>query len=187
MIFVHIPKTGGTSIIEGYLRYCKMRRINYRHAPISWLENPSAYRGYYIFALVRNPYTRLASRYRFQRMHKPFDLSFYQFIRASNYVHLEQWKFIDHPTLWVDRYQYEYIDELERYLTMLMRKPGHRIKSEKTHYYGEYDWREIVDRDGIEYINEKCIKDFEKLGYERQTYDDIQEEGALIGSIDKKI
>jgi hypothetical protein len=60
-IFVHIPKTAGTSIARALFN------AGSRHVPCIEYEraNPRKFRRYFKFAIVRNPWDRLFSAYRF--------------------------------------------------------------------------------------------------------------------------
>jgi chondroitin 4-sulfotransferase 11 len=59
-IFVHIPKTAGTSITSTLFRNTRPG-----HQPISWYESidPEATKRFFKFAFVRNPWDRLVSSY----------------------------------------------------------------------------------------------------------------------------
>lgn len=59
-IFIHIPKTGGTSI-ENVLRQDKSKGSNHRF--LSEYSNYSVFNTYFKFAIVRNTYDRIWSLY----------------------------------------------------------------------------------------------------------------------------
>ena len=62
-IFIHIPKTAGTSVARALFN------TESRHIPCVEYEkaNPKKFRRYFKFAIVRNPWDRLLSAYRYLR------------------------------------------------------------------------------------------------------------------------
>ena len=66
-IFVHIPRTGGTSVQRFFGTHWQDHKDISRYA--EELE-PQTFASYYKFALVRNPWDRLVSDYNFQKMKK---------------------------------------------------------------------------------------------------------------------
>jgi len=76
--FVHIPKTGGSALEKivgetiddpsGFMKphHRRGQRCSRRHIPPSWFEeSTSPYAGTQSFTVLRNPYARLISEYRF--------------------------------------------------------------------------------------------------------------------------
>lgn len=63
--FIHIPKTAGTSLFNAL----GMQATPYTHAPARILQQryPEAYRRYFSFTFVRNPWDRFVSLYEFLR------------------------------------------------------------------------------------------------------------------------
>ena len=61
IIFIHIPRTGGTSL----LRFYGEKETGRDHSPWSSfkLSNPHAFKHYLKFAIVRNPWDRVVSAY----------------------------------------------------------------------------------------------------------------------------
>ena len=64
-IFVHIPKTGGTSIAYYLYRYCE-KVIKHQFAEDLFGETREGV-DYFTFSLIRNPWEREVSRYFYQR------------------------------------------------------------------------------------------------------------------------
>ena len=82
--FIHIPKTGGTSITHILEAQTGTRRVT-GHDTIRRFENS---KNFYIFTVVRNPYTRLVSSYFHGLRKKEHNYSFEEFIKKSNYKNL---------------------------------------------------------------------------------------------------
>jgi len=61
-IFLHIPKTGGTSIEN---IFDKNYHANKQHYPLAWHKktHPKIYAEYFKFSIVRNPYDKVISEY----------------------------------------------------------------------------------------------------------------------------
>jgi hypothetical protein len=78
--FIHIPKTGGTSITEILQHQIGTEKIT-GHDSIRRFENSEKL---FIFTFVRNPYTRILSAY-FHGMRKgEYNCSFEEFLKKSN-------------------------------------------------------------------------------------------------------
>ena len=74
-VFIHIPRTGGSSFSEYIRNYCTARKnlgkehgefIEFSHAPLwqaqrTYFRNRDDWDKYFKFAIVRNPYDRLVS------------------------------------------------------------------------------------------------------------------------------
>ena len=78
-IFVHINKTGGTSIEKVFDPQADQRDVRYKHATAAFYKQafPDPFRDYFKFAFVRNPWDWLVSRYHWSRDHQRlFDYSF---------------------------------------------------------------------------------------------------------------
>lgn len=73
-IFIHIPKTGGTSIENAFKKRIKSNR---KHLTVSDYENEleSDIEKYFIFSVIRNPWDKLISywKYRQGERHAPID------------------------------------------------------------------------------------------------------------------
>ena len=82
--FIHIPKTGGTSITHILESQAGTRRVT-GHDTIRRFENSKKIR---IFTVVRNPYTRFVSSYFHSLRKKEHNYSFEEFIKKSNYKNL---------------------------------------------------------------------------------------------------
>lgn len=88
-LFVHVPKTGGTSIVRSLSR-CRSNRLfrNPKHQPpyqhrsvqhLSTLFDPDVFDSLFKFAFVRNPWSYVASFYLYTKRHRRLldrDISF---------------------------------------------------------------------------------------------------------------
>lgn len=82
--FIHIPKTGGTSIAEILKKENDTEQLT-GHDSIRILEDVSEY---FIFTFVRNPYTRIASAYSHDKRKSKIEQTFGQFLKETNPNHL---------------------------------------------------------------------------------------------------
>ena len=80
--FIHIPKTGGTSITATLKKQEGTEYVSTSHNHIGKFEN---IKDYYIFCIVRNPFTRFASAY-YHQIRKDGFMSVRKFI-DSIYEH----------------------------------------------------------------------------------------------------
>ena len=71
-IFVHINKTGGTSIEKVFVNLADKEDVPSKHARAIFYKNnfPDQFRTYFKFAFVRNPWDWLVSRYHWSRDHQ---------------------------------------------------------------------------------------------------------------------
>ena len=79
-LFVHIPKTGGTSILRK-IDQSMWNKTHYAgHDPYFMLQKQNDLRDVFSFCVVRNPYTRTFSYYNhFKRINR-YDCSFIEFL-----------------------------------------------------------------------------------------------------------
>ena len=68
-IFVHINKTGGTSIEKVFVPQADQKDVRYKHASAAYYRRkfPIRFWRYFKFAFVRNPWDWLVSRYHWSR------------------------------------------------------------------------------------------------------------------------
>ena len=64
ILFIHIPKNAGTSLINGLGLS--------PHGHYSWRNHPRFNFGYHKFAIVRNPWDRVVSAYEFAKMNESY-------------------------------------------------------------------------------------------------------------------
>jgi Sulfotransferase family len=83
-IFIHINKTGGTSIEKAFEPDADQRAVDYKHAWVEFYKQtfPERFRTHFKFTFVRNPWDWLVSRYYWSKeRQRLFDYSFDEFLR----------------------------------------------------------------------------------------------------------
>lgn len=167
--FVHIRKTGGQAIKTNLLNHFNTIRVGGKHEGI---KNVPDLDGYFLFTMVRNPYKRIASQYRFRILRdresdqglKPF---WVRFPTPYDWVETNEW--LSQSELIDNRFKIYHFENYKYAVRDIGKKLGLEIDYLKrdpyTHYYGDYDWRNWIDNESILFINEHCKDDFE-FGYE---------------------
>lgn len=179
--FVHIPKTGGTAIKSFVLtKIGRFKRIGEKHSPYMELPN-----NYFVFALVRNPYHRMASMYRFfYHLHKPKKgpipashpllSELMEESRTAEEPPIYPWRQTPYLHKHVRVFKYEDFDQAVNYIFDHFKLQHRTIKKrDKSLWYGDYDWREFMDKRAFEIINDECADDFKLFNYEKLTWDQL--------------
>lgn len=182
ILFVHIPKTGGSAIRE-LCADLGMERIGSRHNGLSDLTKSKQWRKYRIFTIVRHPVDRLISMYRFHHMYRQLDplkhqrrwgnldtsqtalRSFSDFVRdrAKHSIPIVQSDFIRRHDLKVSVYRYE--DEAHERIRATLGLEVPVRKDFGVNYLGKYNPDEWSDPEGIAFVREHCAEDFRRFGY----------------------
>jgi chondroitin 4-sulfotransferase 11 len=84
LIFVHINKTGGTSIEKVFDPLADRQDVPFKHQPLAFYRDrfPAQFRDYFKFSIVRNPWDWLVSRFYWSRDHQRLiDYSFRELVR----------------------------------------------------------------------------------------------------------
>lgn len=73
LIFIHIPRTGGTSLEKCFIPTADQLNVPFKHQPASWYaaECPDRWRAYRKISIVRHPYDLILSRYAWSRRQAP--------------------------------------------------------------------------------------------------------------------
>lgn len=99
-LFIHIPKTGGTSVKAVINPKYVLSSDRYKeHDPLFLLEQKYNLSNHYIFAVVRNPYTRAFSHYKHFNKINNFNYTFKEFLYivwSGPYMSVEYLKSPDH-------------------------------------------------------------------------------------------
>ena len=167
-IFVHIPKTAGTSVTDALFGTPRPR-----HRPLQWYEamEPELYKEYFKFAFVRNPWDRLVSGYHYVVNKKPkkqSEIEWINFFKGFD-------SFDDFVTRWLNE------ENIERHILTL---PQHRFVINKfgmlgLDFVGRYetlqkDFPYVCERLGVAcelpYENKAPRKEFRNY-YTSQTRD----------------
>ena len=64
-VFIHIPKTGGTSIESIFIDNANIKDVNGKHDMVSDIGSVFL-KKYFTFTFVRNPWDRMVSYYKFR-------------------------------------------------------------------------------------------------------------------------
>jgi hypothetical protein len=171
-IFIHIPKTGGTSISSSLINYGDSHP--WKHQLARKFSNKK-YQDYFKFSFVRNPWERLVSmyHYKFSEMlsyNKKFVIPFEEFIKfmfsRSNEFYSSQWDFVSKNNLNLmdfigrsERIQKDF-DTICDKIKIPKSTLSHAVKSGHKHYteYYNKELEGIVKKEyamEIEYFNYK--------------------------------
>ena len=127
-LFIHIPKTGGTSINNTFKKN-NLKTWNtvkdYGHDPLYILKNNNIINNdTFIFSIVRNPYTRAFSYWKHFNINNATNFSFIEFLSTiENKIHFNQtpWTIYDQTFFLYDKeinitklYKFENLKEIEK-------------------------------------------------------------------------
>lgn len=82
--YIHIPKTGGTSLTKLLQKQPHTEVITGHDSIRVFIP----YSDYFIFTIVRNPFTRILSAYYHGMRKREYDYSFGNFLKNTNYLNL---------------------------------------------------------------------------------------------------
>lgn len=186
-IWVHVQKTGGT-FFKRTFRKRNLQRIGEKHGSIHSIhdEIESKYKNYLIFGLVRNPYTRLASAYRYNKDRRIFNIKkqtrlcdipnvepmectveeFIDWYNKADCMVQSKYFYENNPNQFIGKY-----DNLREYIGWVFNKVGLDYKvgkrNYKTLFFGHYNCRDYLSNEAIQMINEICDEDFKRFGYKK--------------------
>jgi hypothetical protein len=81
ILFVHIPKTGGKSILNSIDQSMWKKKLYAGHDPLFVLEINNNIENTFSFCVVRNPYKRTFSHYNHFKENNNIDCSFIEFLK----------------------------------------------------------------------------------------------------------
>lgn len=162
VVYVKIPKTGGTAV-RRTVRDMGFKRLGSRFSHLSKIPTPELYADYSIFAVVRNPFDRLISEYRFHCLTRDVRPDFVEWLESTPLSNRVQWHAVRHPKLKCEAIRYE-DDPLSR-VRQICGTDKRIGYSRDTQYLGHYDRSEWATNDAVQWILENCREDFERLRY----------------------
>lgn len=106
VLFVHVPKTAGTSVLK-VLTETQSWKIapkipidsNMNHSPLFVLERYNILNNFFVFSIVRNPFTRAFSYYQHYKRQQSSDTSFEQFLDHVRRKKQAVFEFLDHVSI----------------------------------------------------------------------------------------
>jgi hypothetical protein len=170
--FIHIPKTGGTTI-ELLLFNRNKDNPNSEHLQI---DKYHKYYNYFIFSFVRNPYTRIISVYNYYKnggnqtkndknlLNKKYNINnFLNFYNKNNMKHLQtQFSFLQNSKYINYTAKFENFEkELNKIFKIINFKHNKHIEQNRKMKYINY----IIRPELINKINKIYKEDFENYGY----------------------
>ena len=188
LVFVHVPKTGGQSIIRALGG--SHDKLGASHEPLFALC-PAIRKHFLTFGVVRNPFERLVSLYHFmcQKTMRPTDnfdqrevneMGFKSWLMNGEFYMMDDRPFMNGgdqllapmqrrpQSWWLDGCD-EYIvcdDDLEAGLNMLMRASGLvEISLPRINTSTHNDWREYYDDESREFVIKYHAEDFKQFGF----------------------
>jgi len=194
VLFIHIPKTGGTTVWNA-LGIEKIRNAQVSSVPprktgkISFghgiyrdmlgidLVTPEFLERAYVFSFVRNPYARTVSHWAFSCNTRKFGMykgfPFGEYIKKGGYMqtlsnHRPQTTFLkDGDFDYIGRMETfaEDLKEIARQIGMGEIEVPHKNKGQRKPY------REVIQPQHAEIIEEFYRRDFEELGYEYEEFE----------------
>lgn len=175
-IFVHVPKTAGTSIKETIGTFNNNLGYHARPAEIK-SKHPNAWKNYHKFTVVRNPFDRVYSIYSYYRMGKKITLvdknklpkTFKEFVTdLDKYLKM----------LGLDYNQFDYIgDEINQILKFetlnkdfadLCNKlgiKGKRLRRDRPSTR-QKDYHDVYDDEMVQIVSEYFKTDIKEFNYE---------------------
>ena len=187
-IFVHIPKTAGTSV-KGI--FSKEHERPFPHKTIHEIKekNPKEYNSYKKFAVVRNPYDRMVSWYAFQKRFRMNNdlIRTYEYnsnthsydvasIEKADIDGFRNWwgeqfdlfgkdRLLNPQHTWIDEtvtiLKYESLnEELSDFL-------GRKIKLPITNETSRHEILDYYDQRSLDVVYDRYKEDFERFNYKR--------------------
>lgn len=192
-LFVHIQKTGGTSITKALFRVEGTRSLDHAHSMIGALD-PSVYRGYLSFGFVRNPFDRLVSWWN-MKVHKGVcnDFSRYLLSRGNGFSQFLDMKAVINernpaevsgPAAYPKSIAFNQLDylagpdgrlavdfigrfeNLDEDFAEICRRIGVRLELPHLNSFQRRHYREYYTPEDIEKVRAMCKRDLEYFNYD---------------------
>jgi hypothetical protein len=179
LLFVHIPKTAGTSILntlkEKQLDPWNRNSVDYPrgHLPIFMLKQQNnVEKNVFTFAVVRNPYTRTYSCFHQYNKTNKTSISFLEYLkniqknnisRVTPLLHLPQYLYVvdEFGSIATDKiYKFENLSELENDLEL-------NIGFDNMGNYMVELYNKDYTKEAIDLVKKIYSSDFERFGYSK--------------------
>jgi len=179
--FYHIPKTSGTSLyMDGNFKYLGDHKFH-QHSTINWWETylKTNFDDIEIYTIVRNPYSRIVSFWRYANRNWSYHNSFVDFLNKENEMDAELSELnaaYDTKTTMTEHLKnrngeirtkiYKYETDLEKLGKDLnLKNYPYRNKHLVMPYY---DWRNFYNKDLQKLVYDMFYEDFKNFGYEEE-------------------
>lgn len=180
-IFIHIPKTGGLSVVDALMPYCDEKEYTHGHPYQSTYYDFCDAENYYQFSFVRNPFSRLVSSYTYLKkggickydekardrlglQNKTFEEFVKDFNPMDSAVHLmPQVRFFNKD---IDKVKIFKLENIQSDFSIICDKIG--IEKKKVPHINKSDhrhWREYYNEETINVVSCKYAEDLELFKY----------------------
>ena len=171
--FVHIPRTGGASIRWALYPHSDLAITGKRptmHKPLRKGE----YTDYFKFTIVRNPWERYVSLWKFLRgrndkeglRHVTFDDFMHQHLMPKRF----RYKFYPHNQMFYGVDLVDYVgrfEKLEKSFVHICKQIGIPAPTlQHRHYEGEYFYDKYYTDETRDFVAEYCKEEIERFNYE---------------------
>lgn len=170
VIFVHIPKTGGVSIRRWGKRNmknrCRLLERGEKHKTV--YEIRKKYSNYDTsFAVVRNPFDRVISGWKYYQSKEKTQLGLREFIQSPSVVSKQMVEFIDDNTIIL---RFENLNEEFEFISKLLQEDGANYDKLKmlniTSSNEIKHYREYYDDETRSMVEQQYSDDLKKFNYE---------------------
>lgn len=166
-IYIHIPKTGGTSVINQIDQSMWIKKMPFGHDPLFLLEKNNDIEKIFKFSIVRNPYTRTFSYYKHFCLQNDLNVSFLEFLNfIKQKKYFKKTPMIVFPqtfylynrlgTIGVDKlYKFENFVEIENDFNVKLKKlrKGNYSEDEYLNSYTQECKELVVNLFSIDFLN----------------------------------
>lgn len=191
VIFIHIPKTGGTTVLRMFGYYSVPHEdmfyhiddsFEYCHASAQLIKSkiPDKYSKFYKFAIVRNPLDRLASEYFWKKKDHDIrsvdasDMTFKEFVKhlymnfdkIQAQIHREKSHLIPQSSFILDDVEIFKFENINVCYDMLCKKYSVVKLEEKFNKTEHPDYLNIYDKDTAQMVYDMYYIDFKLFNYE---------------------
>lgn len=184
VIYIHVPKTGGRSLFHpslgAFRRWNRQRFRSYRgHKLASKLKEElgSAYKDYFVFGMVRNPYERIVSIYIKEQLVFGMKLSLNEWLDAEVPGRLGKFTMLRPQWFWLCNgnqnvivshiARYENYDEEVELLCEKLRISPRDITIPCVGKTFRDPWQTYFDQEALDKFNSRNWADFQLFGYEK--------------------